>query len=163
MTVCYNLVMITVNGILESIDPDTLKDDELELVLTETDPADPSRGWLPLYRFEMRVDNRLAGRIYMRIGDTHDIRAFRGHIGYAVEPDYRGHHYAERSCRLLFSIARDHGLSTIWITCNPGNMASRRTCERLGATLVEIAPIPEGSDLYEAGECECCRYRIDLI
>lgn len=146
----------------EFIDPGVLRDDELELVLVETDSPDPDRGWLPLHRYEMRVDNQMAGRIYMRIGNTHEITAFRGHIGYAVEPGFRGHHYAERACRLLFPVARAYGLHTIWITCNPGNMASRRTCERLGATLVEIAPIPEDSDLYKTGGYECCRYRIDL-
>jgi RimJ/RimL family protein N-acetyltransferase len=63
---------------------------------------------------------------------------------------------------LLLPFARRHGLKTIWITCNPNNWPSRRTCERLGATLVEIVPLPPDNDQYIAGEREKCRYRIEL-
>ncbi|MHB0998863.1 MAG: GNAT family N-acetyltransferase [Armatimonadota bacterium] len=146
----------------EFIDTGILRDGELELVLTETDSPDPSRGWLPLHRFEMRVDNQMAGRIYIRIGNNHDIETYFGHMGYAVEPEFRGHHYAERACRLLFPLAKAHGLNPVWIMCDPNNTASRRTCERLGATLVEIIPLPEDNVLYKDGVRECCRYRIDL-
>ena len=37
--------------------------------------------------------------------------------------------------RLLLPLARRHGLQTVWITCNPDNWASRRTCELAGAEL----------------------------
>jgi tagatose 1,6-diphosphate aldolase len=59
-------------------------------------------------------------------------------------------------------LARRHGINPLWITCNPDNHASRRTCERLGATLVEIVPVPVGHTLYQRGEREKCRYRVDL-
>jgi tagatose 1,6-diphosphate aldolase len=64
--------------------------------------------------------------------------------------------------RLLFPFARRHGFKTIYITCNPDNRASRRTCERLGATLVEIIKLPPDNDMYQDGEREKCRYRINL-
>jgi hypothetical protein len=44
----------------------------------------------------------------------------------------------------------------------PGQLAvPRRICERLGATLAEIVPLPD-NDMYLEGEREKCRYRIDL-
>ena len=143
-------------------DPGPLNDGELELVLVETTPGDPSREWLPAYVFEMRVGGRKAGGLNLRIGNTPGIVLYGGHIGYNVEPEFRGNHYAERACRLLLPLAKAHGLDPLWITCNPDNIPSRRTCERLGAELVEIIPLPEDNDQYAEGEREKCRYRLRL-
>ncbi|HEY3418469.1 MAG TPA: GNAT family N-acetyltransferase [Armatimonadota bacterium] len=140
----------------------TLTDGELELYLVRTIPGDPARAWLPTYDFEMYVDGLPAGNINIRIGNTPLVVMYAGHIGYAVEPEFRGHHYAERACRLLLPLAKAHGMTTLWITTNPDNSASRRTCERLGAVLVELVPVPENTDLYTLGDREKCRYRLDL-
>lgn len=144
------------------IDPGPLTDGELEVVLTKTTPADPARAWLPDYTFEMRVGGEKAGRISLRIGNTMKMVNYCGHIGYAVEPQFRGHHYAERACRLVLPIAKAHGQNPVWIMCNPSNIASRRTLDRLGAELVEIVRVPLNSELYEIGDRESCRYRVDL-
>ena len=149
-------------GEFRFLDPGPLSDGELDLVLVETKPGDPSREWLPGYLFEMRVGGRRAGGLNLRIGNTRKIAMYAGHIGYAVEPEHRGHHYAERACRLILPLAKAHGLETIWITCNPDNIPSRRTCERLAAELVEIVLLPEDDDQYQRGDREKCRYRLDL-
>jgi tagatose 1,6-diphosphate aldolase len=133
-------------------------------------PADPSKGWVPQYNFWMRLHDkllrraplRIAGGISLRIGYSDPIEMYYGHIGYHVYPPARGRHYAERSCRLLLPLCRRHGLQTLWITCNPDNFASRRTCERLGMHLVNIVPVPETDPLYARGEREKCRYRLHL-
>jgi tagatose 1,6-diphosphate aldolase len=104
----------------------------------------------------------IGGGIGLRIGDTENLRKYVGHLGYNVYPAERGQHLAERSCRLLLPLAKRHGLKTIWITANPENHASRRTCERLGATLVDIVPVPEEHELFARGEVAKCRYRIDI-
>ena len=144
------------------IDPGPLVDDELELVLVETTPGDPIAEMLPYYKFDMQADGRKAGYIRLRIGNTHNIMMYGGHIGYGVEPEFRGNHYAERACRLILQIGKAHGLDTIWITTNPDNIPSRRTIERLGARLVEIVPLPEDNDQYRGGDREKCRYRLDI-
>ena len=136
--------------------------------------ADTVAGRVPQYHFWMRIradgtpgitalpDVRIAGAIGLRIGTSHGIEMYYGHFGYHVYPPARGRHYAERSCRLLVPLARRHGLKTLWITCNPDNFGSRRTCLRLGAKIVGIVPIPETDPLYARGEREKCRYRLDL-
>jgi predicted acetyltransferase len=128
--------------------------------------ANSGSGVLPAYHFWMRVkDNSelpMAGGIGLRIGNTYEAVMYSGHVGYHVYPPAQGHHYAERACRLLLPLARQHGIDPLWITCNPDNFASRRTCERLGAALVEIVPVPVEHPLYQRGETEKCRYRIDL-
>jgi tagatose 1,6-diphosphate aldolase len=146
------------------LDPGKLIDGDLELVLVQRTPAQPDRGWVPAYDFEMRhaATGACMGRISLRVGHTEDLDFIGGQIGYGVEPEYRGHHYAARSCKLLFPLAKAHGLSPIWITCNPDNWASRRTCELAGGQLVEIVDAPPGSWAYERGEFQKCRYRFDL-
>jgi predicted acetyltransferase len=125
---------------------------------------------VPMYTFWMRLrpgqttgtDIEMAGSISLRIGDTNDLRMYLGHIGYGVFPPARGRHLAERSCRLLLPLARAMGLRQLWITNNPDNWASRRTCERLGATLVEVVDLPKGHPLYERGDRQKCRYLLPL-
>ena len=139
-----------------------LVDGELELHLVEKMLGDPAKSWVPAYRFEMRVDGARAGTVSLRIGTTDYLERFAGHIGYGVELPYRGRHYAARACKLLFALARKHGMTTLWITCNPENVASLRTCELLGGELVGIVDLPPDSDMYKEGERQKCRYRIRL-
>ena len=129
--------------------------------------GDTRAGWVPSYHFWMKLAAPgaavpIAGGIGLRIGDTPEIRTFTGHIGYHVYPPARGHHYAERAARLLLPLARRHGMREVWITCNPENVASRRTCELLGARLVEIVPIPSEHPFHSRGEHAKCRYLLEL-
>ena len=144
------------------LNPGVLVDGDVELILVETVPGDPEKNWVPVYRFDMRVDGKTVGRIALRAGNTHRLVMYGGHIGYEVAPEHRGHRYAVRSCRLILPLAGKHGLNPVWITCNPDNIASRRTCERAGATYVETVDLPKDIDMYQEGERQKCRYRIDL-
>jgi tagatose 1,6-diphosphate aldolase len=132
--------------------------------LEEARPADPAKGYAPEYRFKMVLagQEEKIGGINLRIGDTEHLNKYAGHIGYGVEPEHRGHHYAAMSVRLLLPLARKHGLQALWITCNPDNAASRRTCELAGAEFIEIVDVPEDTDIYQRGERQKCRYRLDL-
>ena len=145
-------------------DPGELADKDLTLVLAGRSRADTSKGYVPAYKFDMRRvgSAEKIGNIDFRVGDTYRLRMYSGHIAYGVNPEYQGHHYAARACRLLFPLARRHGMKEIWITCNPDNMPSRRTCELAGAIFVEIVDLPEDIDMYQEGERQKCRYRIDL-
>lgn len=145
-------------------DPGCLVDDDLALVLSEAYPGDARRSYVPAYRFRMMLagQKQEVGRIELRVGNTDHIVMYAGHIGYRVLPMYRGRHYAARSCRLLLPLARCHSLNPLWITCNPDNYASRRTCELAGAAFVEIVDLPEDNEMYQMGERQKCRYRLDL-
>ncbi len=114
------------------------------------------------FSFLHRSQVTIAGSISLRIGHNLNLDRYLGHVGYHVLPPARGHHFAERSVRLLLPIARAHGHKLLWITCNPDNYASRRTCERLGAEYVDIVKVPEDNPLYSQGDREKCRYRLDL-
>lgn len=130
-------------------------------------PGDPARGWLPTYHFWMVQhlpdgNERIAGGMGFRVGVSRDIELYTGNIGYHVYPASRRNHFAERACRLILPLARQHGMKQLWITCNPDNLASRRTCERLGGTMVEILPVPKDHPFYGRGEHHKCRFRIAL-
>lgn len=145
-------------------EPGALIDDELELILIERYAGNPRINFAPAYRFKMTntYDGRELGRIDLRIGNTEHLRKYVGHIGYRVREAHRGHRYAARSVRLLLGLARQHQLGTVWITCNPDNLASRRTCELAGFVFTEIVQLPTNTDMYRRGEREKCRYRLLL-
>ena len=145
-------------------DPGKLIDDELELVLVEKIPVQPEKKYDPSYRFEMRntTTKELMGYVHLRINYKYNLY-YAGNIGYGVDEKYRGHHYAARASKLLFNLARKHGLKEVWLSCNPDNLASRHTIESIGGKLIEVVDLPEDNEMrIKNGETKKCRYKIDL-
>jgi predicted acetyltransferase len=101
--------------------------------------------------FEIRRDSSRVGDINLRIGYT-DGLYYGGQIGYNVDEPQRGHGYAEKACRLLLPVLRAHSMTKAIISNNETNTASRRTCEKLGAKHIRLAPLPEWHDLYLKGQ-----------
>jgi tagatose 1,6-diphosphate aldolase len=127
---------------------DPLKDGDLTVVLVECQPGATNAWRVPAYLFLLRTDaSQYVGSIRLRVGWNNDIIRYAGQIGYVVEPAFRGQRYAERACRLIMPLARGHGLKELWITCQPDNLASRRTLERLGAECAGILDVPAGYPL----------------
>lgn len=111
-----------------------LIDGDLQVVLAEPYPGDPTLNYVPAYRFALKRagNSNPIGEIELRIGHTPDLIKYGGHIAYGVNAPHLGNRYAARACKRLFPLARAHGLTEVWITCNPDNTASRRTCELAG-------------------------------
>ncbi len=149
------------SGGFHFLDPSPMRDGELALVLVDCQPAEASIWGVPAYIFHMRhhPPGRKMGHINFRIGNRWNIK-LAGQIGYVVEEEFRGHHFAERSCRLLLPFVWQHGLDELWITCGPDNLASRRTLERLGAELVEIVDVPPDYPMPGGAIPKKCRYRL---
>ena len=87
---------------------------------------------------------------------------YTGNIGYAIDEPYRGHHYAQHAVHLLSAFARGIGISSLLICCSPENIASRKTCENLGAELLGVVPIPADCELYAFDRKSCVRYRLQV-
>lgn len=139
-----------------------LKNGEIQLVLEKAAPGDAEKGWVPAYHFAIcDPEGNKMGVCDLRLGHN-DLLYFGGNIGYRVEEPYRGHHYAAKACRLLFGLAKQHEMEYVVITCNPDNIASRKTCEYLGGTLLEICEVPEGNDMRERGETHKCIFRFEV-
>jgi predicted acetyltransferase len=149
----------------EFLDIDLLTGEDFTLLLVEKEIFDDESSKVPVYNFVIKKPENdvWMGRISLRIGNTEDILLYAGHIGYGVDKKYRGKHYAAKACELLKPLALHHQINPVWVTCNPDNWASRKTCERIGGKLIEIVEIPEDHEMYVLdGETHKCRYRIDL-
>ena len=145
------------------LEPGKLIDGDLELVPVEKSPADPVKKYVPQYHFEMRHPGEAAvlGLIRLRIGSAVKLH-FPGHIGYEVKETYRGHRYAARSARLLFPLAKAHGLKALWLSIDPHNIPSLKTCRAIGGKYVETVRLPKNHEMYRKGYRYVRRYRVDL-
>ena len=148
---------------MEFLDTSFLKDKEIELVLERTADGNPEAGWMPAYHFLICGRQGVEmGRCDLRVG-YNDRLYYGGHIGYTVKEGFRGHHYAAKACRLLFRLAKKHGMDFLYITCGPDNIPSRKTLEYLGGTFLETAELPEDNDMrIEKGEKEISIFRFSL-
>lgn len=145
------------------LDTSDLKTEEISLRLDHTFPGDPVKKWVPAYYFDiLDHSGQKLGFCDLRIGHNEGLY-YGGNIGYTVDEPYRGHHYAAKACKLLFKLARRHELGYLFITTQPTNLPSRRTCELLGGELLEIAELPADNDMrVNDGHTHECIYRFEL-
>jgi len=101
------------------------------------------------WRITERGKRREIGQITYRPGESAGIYFF-GHIGYHILAPWQGHHYAMKACRLIEEEIRRSGKSSVVITCDPDNIASRKTCEALGCLWESEVPVdPELQQKFE--------------
>lgn len=112
------------------------------------------------FRIVLRESGCMVGKINLRDGSNEHIELYAGHIGYKVELEHRGHGYAARALRLILPAARKLQIDPLWITCDPDNVASCRTCEHAGAELIEIVDVPADCIISRSGHPKKCRYRL---
>ena len=82
-----------------------------------------------------------AGEIALRVGEDASL-FYLGHIGYHVDPPFRGHGAALRACRLCVPVFSELGMRTFVITTDEDNLPSIRTCEKLGCILESTVNVP---------------------
>lgn len=140
-----------------------LTDGEIDLILIDTNQAVPEKNYVPRYIFKITLhkDDEEIGKIDIRIGDNENTW-FGGHLGYYIDPKFRGNSYASKACKILKKVAKKHEMPQLYISCNPDNQASRKTAEKSGFHYVKTVELPENNDLYQMGERKACIYRLDL-
>lgn len=145
------------------MDIDRLTDGEITLRCAEKRPADPAKGFVPAYHFEiLSPAGEKAGVCDLRLGYTENLY-YGGHIGYTVDPPFRGRHYAGKAVKLLLALAKRHGMDHLFITCVPENAASYRTCVWAGGRYLETADLPEDNDMrVNDGKTRVCVFRWDI-
>lgn len=112
----------------------------------------------PTYWFVV-LDPNPVGTICLRMCEAgSETEFYVGHIGYQVEKEFRGRRYASRAVLLLLGFAKEKGLEKIWITADPANIASTRTCEIAGGELIETVDVPPGHYMFKRGERRKSRY-----
>lgn len=116
----------------------------MELRLIEYLYENLPKGFSPYYIYDICVEKESVGHIIFREGTIQD-RYYDGHIGYHIEEEFRGHHYAYQACLLL---KEKIPYNEVIITCDPENIASYKTIEKLNAHLLETKPIPSHLKKY---------------
>jgi predicted acetyltransferase len=139
-----------------------LQDESLSLDLLQL--ASHSVHKVPTYFFRMThtAPGSEVGKINLRAAVDQHICFHAGHVGYEVHPDSRGHRYASRALFLLKPLARQLGIDPLSITCDPDNIASRRSCEIAGATLVGVFDLPEDCVIRRNGHPRKCLYHLSV-
>ena len=138
---------------------DRLADRPITLQIIEKVPT--GADGLPFYYYGILADNRPAGKISLRIGANFHTY-YNGNIGYEVDQSHRGHGYACRACRMVLDIARYHNMASLYLTCAEGNIASCRTIEHLGGSLLEICEVPQEYFAWREGMERQRVYRLSL-
>ena len=148
---------------MEFLNTDYLKNEELQLHVDRLAEGNPERNWVPAYHFHIcDLQGNIMGSCDLRIGHT-DGLYYGGHIGYSIKEEYRRHHYAAKACKLLFSLARMHEMRYLYITCNPDNLPSRKTCEYLQGKFLGVVELPEDNDMrINLGETHKCIFEFSL-
>ena len=95
-----------------------------------------------IWSITLHNQRREIGQISYRTGESRAVYYF-GHIGYHVDPAYRGHHYATRAYQLLRKEILLSGKCSVVITCDPDTLPSRNTCQSLGCRMESVCSVPE--------------------
>lgn len=132
---------------------------DLALVLNRVLEAHEALEGVPAYLFDIVFhDGTRIGQIDLRLSHTDSLVLYGGQVGYGIDRAYRGHNYALSACELLKPVALACDFRELWITCNPDNLPSIRTCEKLGARFIERVDVPHDSELWRRGDREKLRY-----
>jgi len=132
-------------------------DGVIDLIPLHISPPDRFLGFghEQVWRITLHNERKEIGQISFRDGESRCVYYY-GHIGYHIDAPWRGHHYAFRACRLIIPEIRLSGKSSVVITCDPDNEASRKTCERLNCLFERVAQVPEDIlERYEINRTKC--------
>ncbi len=117
------------------------------------------------YDILIHNENIQVGRCDLRVGHNEELY-YLGNIGYTVFMEHRGNRYAYYACLLLLDLAYSkYEMNRLIITCNPDNIASKKTLERLKGNYLGIENVPEDHCCYRMNEKVKCifEYRLPLF
>ena len=133
--------------------------DHIELVLSGRDETDAECGILDSYVFDLFLKNSRTriGYVSVRLGESPHLY-YLGHIGYRIQPDFRGNGSAGQACELILPLLRRISKSNLVITTDPDNIPSVRTCEKLGCFRERTVPVPAAYRAVCSGSTQKIRF-----
>lgn len=144
----------------------TIEGDVVDLKVRYETTEETSTDGIPTiyYAILLHSTKQRVGTIDLRLKMNEDMYYY-GHIGYGINPKFRGNHYSYEACKMVLKEAKQtYGLNEVYITCNPDNIASYKTLQKLNGELVEVVQVPKGHELYRRGDKMKCifRYKIEI-
>lgn len=131
--------------------------------LNITDKNQGSQDELPFYYYDIYLLNTTTqvGKISIRIGHNYH-SYFNGNVGYEINEEFRGNHYALESVKLIIDVAKYHHMKHLILSCAEDNVASYKTIEKLDAQLIEVVIPPKEYIFYYEGIEPHRIYRMDI-
>jgi predicted acetyltransferase len=102
----------------------------------------PAPGRVPQTTLWFGRGEQFLGRLSLRHRLTESLRRHGGHIGYDVRPSARRRGHATAMLRAALPVAAELGITSALLTCDPGNIASRKVIEANGGVRLD-EPGPE--------------------
>jgi len=106
-----------------------------DVVAQSREDAPRPRGWVPATTLWLVEGAEYLGRIQLRHRLTEFLREVGGHIGYDVRPSARLNGHATLMLRGMLPVARVLGIDPALVTCDSGNVGSRKVIEKCGGEL----------------------------
>lgn len=120
--------------------------------------AEPGGELVPFYHFKIIGEQgKIVGHINFKTGDTRHIHQCVGHIGYEILKEYRGRSYAYWACKAIAPLVKSV-YDKVVLTCDPENIASKKTIEKLSATFINEVAVPIHDPSYHSGSRMKRRY-----
>lgn len=127
------------------------------------DGCDKRMGGAKIFVFDIleKSTYHTAGEIALRIGEDRSLY-YLGHIGYHIDEPYRGRGWAAQACKLCFPFFKRMNMSSLCITTDPDNIASRKTCEHAGGIFETTVSVPiDIQKLFLISKMKC-RYIVSI-
>ncbi|MFE7114896.1 GNAT family N-acetyltransferase [Streptomyces sp. NPDC057654] len=97
--------------------------------------AGESQGWSAVTTLWYVEGDEYLGRLSVRHRLTPELLELGGHIGYGVRPSARRRGHATGMLRASLPVSHSLGIDPVLVTCDVGNIASRRVIEACGGEL----------------------------
>ena len=134
-----------------------LQNSEVTVSLSAVLRADYAKRYCPTHSFDILVDNVVVGAIRFRIGQSKHLLYYSGQIAYGIEAPYRGNRYATQALLAVLPHCFEY-FPKIYVTCDPDNVASRRTIEAVSHEFLGLVEVPKNNPMYREGHRKKRRY-----
>ncbi|MCM1131805.1 MAG: GNAT family N-acetyltransferase [Roseburia sp.] len=141
---------------------DFIEREILDLSIIEKNPGNEKEIPFYWYNILLKETKEIIGQISLRIGRNYH-SYYNGNIGYYIEKQYRGHHYASIATQMLYPLSLAHHQKELLLSCAIDNLASSKIIKKLGGILLEAIQPPKDYFGYYAGMPKQLIYILKII